>query len=48
VTGTYALADGRVDATVTLTQGRTQVKARVAGVGAIVRVGSDRRHPGRA
>jgi uncharacterized protein YhdP len=38
VTGTYALADGRVDATVTLTQGRTQVKARVAGVGQSVRV----------
>ena len=30
--GTYGLADGRVDMAVTLTQGRTQVKARVTGV----------------
>ena len=29
--GTYGLADGRIDAAVTLTQGRTQVKARVTG-----------------
>ena len=38
VAGTYALADGRVDASVTLTQGRTQVKARVTGAGQSVRV----------
>lgn len=38
VAGTYALADGRVDAAVTLTQGRTQVKARVTGVGQSLRV----------
>ena len=38
VAGTYALADGRVDAAVTLTQGRTQIKARVTGVGQAVRV----------
>ena len=38
VAGTYALADGRIDASVTLTQGRTQVKARVTGVGHSLRV----------
>ena len=38
VAGTYALADGRVDAAVTLTQGRTQVKARITGAGQAVRV----------
>jgi hypothetical protein len=38
VAGTYGLADGRIDATVTLTQGRTQVKARVTGAGEAVRV----------
>src|SRR5262249_16381287 len=38
VAGTYALADGRVDAAITLTQGRTQVKARVTGVGQSLRI----------
>lgn len=38
VAGTYGLADGRIDAAVTLTQGRTQVKARVTGAGDSVRV----------
>lgn len=39
VAGTYGLADGRLEAAVTLTQGRTQVKARVTGVaGASLRV----------
>jgi hypothetical protein len=39
VAGTYGLADGRIDAAVTLTQGRTQVKARVTGTaGEAVRV----------
>ena len=38
IAGTYALADGRVDASVTLTQGRTQVKARVTGAGQSLRV----------
>jgi AsmA family/AsmA-like C-terminal region len=32
VAGTYVLADGRVNAVVTLSQGRTQLKARLAGV----------------
>jgi AsmA protein len=32
VAGTYGLADGRVNMAVTLTQGRTQVKAHVSGV----------------
>jgi len=36
--GTYGLADGRVDMAVTLTQGRTQVKARVTGEGGSLRV----------
>jgi hypothetical protein len=31
VAGTYGLADTKVDAAVTLTQGRTEVKARVVG-----------------
>jgi hypothetical protein len=30
--GSYGLADGRVDASLTVTEGRTQVSARVAGV----------------
>jgi hypothetical protein len=38
VAGTYGLADGRIDAAVTLTQGRTQVKARVTGAGQSLRV----------
>lgn len=38
VAGSYGLADGRVDAAVTLTQGRTQVKARITGAGQAVRV----------
>ncbi len=38
MTGTYGLADGRIDAAVTLTQGRTQLKARVTGAPGAVRV----------
>ena len=39
IAGTYGLADGRIDAAVTVTQGRTQVKARVTGAaGESVRV----------
>ena len=36
--GTYRLADGRVDMAVTLSQGRTQVRAQVSGLPGSVRV----------